>query len=230
MLKKLLGVPSEGVLPRWIHIWNVASAIICILDVAYTMLRPLTVRGGILENVYYLWNIYSDVDLRYADPKDIVTMATGRLMIVEIIMCLCVVYMEKKRSRHTVLTCFTANVLIFWKTLLYLTLYVRQPEGTQSYIAPTSSFIKTLFVFWVADGIWCIIPLLVIAKLWPRLATEDTVINDKKNDYSMVKSNDENQDESLMKEVKNNSNSEINKEGNNNNKTSESKAEPVAIV
>uniref|UniRef100_A0A0N5A422 TLC domain-containing protein n=1 Tax=Parastrongyloides trichosuri TaxID=131310 RepID=A0A0N5A422_PARTI len=219
MYKKFLEVPENRVLPCWIQTWNILSAVICILDVAYTMLRPLTVRGGILENVYYLWNIYSDVDLRYADPKDLVTMATGRLMIIEIIMCFYIVYLDRKRSRHTVIACFTANVLIFWKTLLYLTLYIRQPEGTQSYIAPNASFIKTFFVFWVADGIWCIIPAFVICKLWNRLATEETLVNGK-NDYLMVKSNDSNPDQdSESKDVK---------EDNNNKNTSTT--EGVAIV
>uniref|UniRef100_A0A0K0EP36 EXPERA domain-containing protein n=1 Tax=Strongyloides stercoralis TaxID=6248 RepID=A0A0K0EP36_STRER len=199
MFKNLLKTSTDSIIPKWIEIWNITSAIICILDVAYTMLRPLTVRGGILENVYYLWNIYSDVDLRYADPKDIVTMATGRLMIIEIIMCFYVIYLNKKKSRHTVLMCFTVNVLIFWKTLLYLTLYIRQPDGTQSYIASNSSYLKTFFVFWVADGIWCIIPGLVIIKLWNRLATEETIIN-KKNVYGEVELNDDNQN--FLKEVK----------------------------
>ena len=34
----------------------------------------------------FLGNIYSDIDLRYANEKDLVTMATGRIMIVEIVM------------------------------------------------------------------------------------------------------------------------------------------------
>ncbi|CEF60765.1 Emopamil-binding family-containing protein [Strongyloides ratti] len=220
MFENLSKTSSDSILPRWIEIWNITSAVICILDVAYTMLRPLTVRGGILENFYYLWNIYSDVDLRYGDPKDIVTMATGRLMIIEIIMCLYIIYLNKKKSRHTVLTCFTVNVLIFWKTLLYLTLYIRQPHGTQSYIASNSSFFKTFFVFWVADGIWCLIPGLVIIKLWNRLATKET-INNNNNEYGMVETNEN--DQELLKEVKSDNiilNKEDNEENNNKNNSS----------
>ncbi|KAH7719448.1 Protein Y38H6C.16 [Aphelenchoides avenae] len=75
-----------GILAPWIKVWLVASAVICAIDVSFTMLRPLTIRGGVLEQVYYLWNIYADVDVRYATTNDIVTATTGRLMLVEIVM------------------------------------------------------------------------------------------------------------------------------------------------
>ncbi|EFO22758.1 hypothetical protein LOAG_05727 [Loa loa] len=73
-------------LSRWIRNWLKISTVICALDVVYTMLRPYTLRGNTLGIFYELWNIYSDVDLRYATTNDIVTMATGRLMIIEIIL------------------------------------------------------------------------------------------------------------------------------------------------
>ena len=73
-------------LPYWVKAWLVASAFICAIDVAFTMLRPWTTHGGCLEQVFYLWNVYADVDVRYSDPSDITTMATGRLMMAEIVL------------------------------------------------------------------------------------------------------------------------------------------------
>uniref|UniRef100_A0AC35U513 EXPERA domain-containing protein n=1 Tax=Rhabditophanes sp. KR3021 TaxID=114890 RepID=A0AC35U513_9BILA len=178
---KLLAIPKDRVLPRWIQYWNVISAILCTLDVIYTMLRPYTNRGGFLEYIYAPWQLYSDVDLRYATSNDLVTMATGRLMTIEILMCFICIYLDRVRSRHTVLTCFTANVLIFWKTLLYMVLYIRQPEGTPSYFAEGTTFWQILFVFWVADGIWCVIPFIVILQLWNRLAIVETIANGSPN-------------------------------------------------
>ncbi|VDN55464.1 unnamed protein product [Dracunculus medinensis] len=77
---------SIRILPQWIRIWLNISTVLCIVDVAYTMLRPMTLRTGSLGHIFELWNIYSDVDLRYANANDIVTMATGRVMIIEIFM------------------------------------------------------------------------------------------------------------------------------------------------
>uniref|UniRef100_A0A1I7ZSB3 EBP-domain-containing protein n=1 Tax=Steinernema glaseri TaxID=37863 RepID=A0A1I7ZSB3_9BILA len=165
-----MAVREHKILPLWIEAWLVISTILCALDVIYTMLRPLTVRGGALENVYYFWNIYSDVDLRYADPKDLVTMATGRIMIIELVMNIVALVMARKQSRHTVLTTFTSSAFVFWKTLLYMVLYIRQPEGTPSYIAEDASFMKVFWVFWVADGFWLIVPLGIMVYLWDQLA------------------------------------------------------------
>ncbi|VDO48021.1 unnamed protein product [Onchocerca flexuosa] len=77
-------------IPRWIQNWLKISTIICTLDVGYTTLRPYTLRDNILGKIYELC---SDVDLRYATTNDIVTMATGRLMIIEIILNIIALYL-----------------------------------------------------------------------------------------------------------------------------------------
>ncbi|KAK0412680.1 hypothetical protein QR680_006349 [Steinernema hermaphroditum] len=165
-----MATKEHKILPFWIELWLIVSTVLCALDVIYTTLRPLTTRGGSLENVYYFWNIYSDVDLRYADHKDLVTMATGRIMIIELIMNVAALVMARQRSRHTVLTAFTSTAFVFWKTLLYMVLYIRQPEGTPSYIADDASYMKIFWVFWVADGFWLVVPLAVMVALWNQLA------------------------------------------------------------
>ncbi|GMS83850.1 hypothetical protein PENTCL1PPCAC_6025, partial [Pristionchus entomophagus] len=163
-----------SLLPKWVLIWLVSSTVICMMDVFYTMMRPLTNRGGNwLATFYEPWNIYADVDYRYADKKDLVTMATGRVMILEIFMNIIAVFMNNCRSRHTVLTVFTSSAFVFWKTVWYMVLYIRQPEGTPDYINPEASYLRQFIVFWVADGIWVIIPLLVMVALWDRLAKDD---------------------------------------------------------
>lgn len=103
-------------IPFWIEVWLGASAVICTLDVLYTMLRPITTRGGELACFYSLCragiffirakrlgNIYADVDLRYADPNDVVTMATGRVMIIEIVMNLVALVLVSRSTQELIL-------------------------------------------------------------------------------------------------------------------------------
>ncbi|CAD5215611.1 unnamed protein product [Bursaphelenchus xylophilus] len=157
-------------LPFWVECWLIASSLICLIDVSFTMLRPHSTRGGALENVYYLWNIYADVDIRYADAKDIVTMATGRLMLVEIVMDWVAAWMNRVGSRHTLLTAFTSSAFVFWKTAVFLMLYVGVPEGNPSYFVEGTPIWKIAVVFWFMNGIWLVMPFAVMLTLWNKIA------------------------------------------------------------
>uniref|UniRef100_A0AC34F4V5 EXPERA domain-containing protein n=1 Tax=Panagrolaimus sp. ES5 TaxID=591445 RepID=A0AC34F4V5_9BILA len=147
--------PQRGCqLPLWVEIWLGISAMLCTLDVIYTMLRPLTNRGGPLECVYELWNWYADVDLRYATANDLVTMATGRVMIIEIVMNLVSMFMNRSGSKHTLITAFTTNAFVFWKTVVYMALYI-SPADVSMFMNRSGSkhtlitaFTTNAFVFW----------------------------------------------------------------------------------
>uniref|UniRef100_A0A914Y8J3 EXPERA domain-containing protein n=1 Tax=Panagrolaimus superbus TaxID=310955 RepID=A0A914Y8J3_9BILA len=162
--------PQRGCqLPLWVEIWLGISAMLCTLDVIYTMLRPLTNRGGPLECVYELWNWYADVDLRYATANDLVTMATGRVMIIEIVMNLVSMFMNRSGSKHTLITAFTTNAFVFWKTVVYMALYISPADGNPSYINPTATTYDIIVYFWIPDGIWLLMPLIVLIRLWSEL-------------------------------------------------------------
>ncbi|KAL3994975.1 Emopamil binding family protein [Acanthocheilonema viteae] len=163
-------------MPRWIRIWLKISTVICSFDVAYTMLRPYTLRGNTLGTFYELWNIYSDVDLRYATTDDIVTMATGRLMIIEIILNIVALYLCRDHPRHAKLTAFLTNAFVFWKTLLYMTLFIAPPQGSVNYLAESAGIWKRFFIFWLPDLIWCFVPLAVLIHLWSDLVDPNTAL------------------------------------------------------
>ncbi|CAJ0567213.1 unnamed protein product, partial [Mesorhabditis spiculigera] len=160
-------------LPLWVEWWLAISSILCTIDIIYTTFRPYTNRGGYLEKLFEPWNIYADVDLRYAEWDDLVTMATGRVMAIEVVMNLVTLILARRESRHTVLLAFTTSAFVFWKTFWYMVLYIRQPEGTREYIRPGTGWLAEFIVFWVADGFWCAVPLAVMVALWNRLARHE---------------------------------------------------------
>ncbi|RCN49294.1 hypothetical protein ANCCAN_04544 [Ancylostoma caninum] len=173
------GFPNARVLPLWIEVWLAMSAIICFLDVMFTMLRPHTTEG-VLAGIYYGWNLYASVDVRYADTKDIVTCATGRVMLVEIAMNLIAVYLSRRRSRHALITAFTTTAFVFWKTVWFLTLYVMPPPGNKPYFTEDSSYLDILLIFWIPNGFWVLIPFIVMISLWDKLAVPVDVVEQYK--------------------------------------------------
>ncbi|VDM27476.1 unnamed protein product [Toxocara canis] len=44
-------------------------------------------------------------------------------------------------------------------------------SGTLSYLYEGAGFWYTLFIFWIPDGIWVILPLVVMCTLWNRLTS-----------------------------------------------------------
>ncbi|KAM3718312.1 putative 3-beta-hydroxysteroid-Delta(8),Delta(7)-isomerase [Dirofilaria immitis] len=138
------------------------------------MLRPYTLRGNIFGSIYELWNIYGDVDLRYATTNDIVTMATGRLMIIEIIINIIALYTSRDYPRHAKLITFLTSAFVFWKTLLYVTMFILPPEGSIDYFAESATIWKRILIFWIPNLIWCFVPLTVMINLWNDLINPKT--------------------------------------------------------
>ncbi|CAD6198404.1 unnamed protein product [Caenorhabditis auriculariae] len=160
------------VFPFWMKAWLFASAVICAVDVTFTMLRPYTndPNNVLSYTVFYGWNLYASVDIRYADTNDLVTCSTGRVMLGEIILNFIALYLAKKRSRHAVLTAFVSSVMVFWKTVWYFSLYIQPPPGNPSKFAEDKSLLSVFLIFFLPNVFWVILPFACIVALWPRLA------------------------------------------------------------
>jgi len=159
-------------LPFWVQLWLLVSAVICAFDVWFTMYRPHTLAGGDLDWLTKPWRMYSDIDIRYNTTSDVVTCATGRLMIVEIVLNIIAVVLAflpcYSLAAHSVVVAFMSSSFVFWKTLLYVTMYIMPPEGSPDYLVDDFSW-QTILIFWVPDGIWILMPLLVMLRLWPKM-------------------------------------------------------------
>ena len=87
-------------------------------------------------------------------------------MVIEIIMNIIALFLNRTRSKHTLITAFTTNSMVLWKTVWYMVLYIRVPEGNPEYINPTASFWQIIFCFVIPNSVWIIIPALVLVRLW----------------------------------------------------------------
>ncbi|CAI5442066.1 unnamed protein product [Caenorhabditis angaria] len=168
----VLNMSRPAVLPLWVTIWLLASGVICLLDVIYTMFRPYTnsEKGFILNTLFYGWKLYSSVDVRYAKTNDIVTCSTGRVMLIEIALNFIAVFLAWKRSRHALLLAFTTSALVFWKTFWYLSLYIAPPAGNPPFFTNQYGYLGMTLIFWIPNGVWVVLPFCVMIALWNKLA------------------------------------------------------------
>ncbi|KAK3701741.1 hypothetical protein QZH41_018896, partial [Actinostola sp. cb2023] len=57
-------------LPFWIALWLAISSVVCTIDTLFVLFRPRTLVGGDLNYLVSYYNIYTEIDTRYADLKD----------------------------------------------------------------------------------------------------------------------------------------------------------------
>ena len=90
-------------------------------------------------------------------------------MIIEIVMNLVSMFMNRSGSKHTFITAFTTNAFVFWKTVVYMALYISPAPGNPSYINPTATTFDIIVYFWIPDAVWLLMPFIVLVRLWTEL-------------------------------------------------------------
>ncbi|KAI6220977.1 hypothetical protein M3Y99_01571800 [Aphelenchoides fujianensis] len=156
-------------LSRWMEGWLVSSSVFCFMDIAYVFARPHSQRDGRLGTVFYFWNLYADVDLRYKEEENEVLRSSERLMVVEILLNLLVVFFNRRRSPHSKLAAFMTSAFTFWKTTQYLMMYVWVPADVVHFLNPAVPVWKHVLLFWLPNSVWFFVPLLMMKALWMRL-------------------------------------------------------------
>ncbi|CAI2345220.1 unnamed protein product [Caenorhabditis sp. 36 PRJEB53466] len=163
---------EDSVLPGWVTLWLLISGLVCTYDVAYTMNRPFTndpasAKAGFL---FGGWALYSSVDRHYLTTNDILTCSTGRVMLLECMLNFIAIGLAIARSRHGLLLAFTSNVMVLWKTILFFSIFLGQPEGHLPPMNPNKFIWSKFMIFWIPNGVWVIMPTLVLFAIWNKLA------------------------------------------------------------
>lgn len=78
---------------------------------------------------------------------------------------------DKIRSKHTIPLAFTVTVMTFWKTVLYFLMFA-EPCGDTSYRAGNSP-LSEFFLVIIPNGVWLVLPLLVLVKLWAHITPKE---------------------------------------------------------
>lgn len=56
--------------PKWVTFWLFLSALICTWDAGFVLMRPRSMAGGDLSDVWYPYLLYVTVDRLYGDLND----------------------------------------------------------------------------------------------------------------------------------------------------------------
>eukprot|EP00058_Branchiostoma_floridae_P023666 XP_002609156.1 hypothetical protein BRAFLDRAFT_106287 [Branchiostoma floridae] len=75
-----------------------------------------------------------------------------------------------KSSSRTVLATLVVQTMTFWKTVLYLLMYV--PPMSDVAMLGTSNWLELLFLFIIPNGLWVLIPGATMWEMWGRAARQ----------------------------------------------------------
>lgn len=164
---------TPNLLPGWIIGWFLFTAIICTWDASFIMLRPLSFPGQSLSSVWYPYKYYITLDKRYGNMNDSYVYTQSLLNLVEVILNIYTFYLNKVNSRHTVPLAFTVTVMTFWKTVLYFLMFA-EPCGDTLYREGNSALAEFFLVI-IPNGVWIVLPLLVLVCLWNRITPNEKI-------------------------------------------------------
>ncbi|XP_070197665.1 uncharacterized protein [Littorina saxatilis] len=157
-------------LPGWMLAWFYATAVVCTWDASFIILRPWTLPGGSLFPYWSPYSLYIAVDQRYKDVNDPFVYGISLFNYLEVALNVITIILHYRNSRHTIPLAFTVTVMTFWKTLFYFYGF-SELGGGAAFRMGNTAWEEFLLVV-VPNGIWIIVPFVVMAVLWSRMIPE----------------------------------------------------------
>ncbi|XP_072039839.1 uncharacterized protein [Amphiura filiformis] len=143
-------------LPTWLTVWLTVAVVVVIWDASMVLLRPHTLPGGKLNWLYFPYNLYITIDLRYGDMEDSFGIAQAWLNVVEIFIGIGALIMNYLRKPSTLLVTLVVCTMTFWKTVLFLLMYTKLANGEDE--LGTDDPILLIFCFMIPNGVWILFP------------------------------------------------------------------------
>jgi hypothetical protein len=107
-----------------VKIWLFLSSIIVIMDAFYCLNRPQTLKGGIYESYFSLYQHYVRYDSLYGDNQDLLLPVIAYLNLAEVVVTVLgyflTLFSSKSSQLKGALLIVIASAFVFWKTVIYI--------------------------------------------------------------------------------------------------------------
>lgn len=149
---------KQGKLSSWVVAWMCASMTVVAYDVAFVLLRPLSMPGGELSFLWGIYDQYISVDRSYGDLDNPFIPAQALMSLAEITLGIAGLILNLKgRIALALIFVFTSATLTGAKTLLIL---MMEFVGGFSQTGHSGMF-NVLTVFILPNLVWVIFPFAV---------------------------------------------------------------------
>lgn len=152
--------------PRWIAVWFVVTALIQTYDACYELLGPLSHAGGPLAWFWPGHVFYSSFDQRYAQA-DAFGSAQSWANLLEVIALIWV--LTHLRRWSGVVLGLIVSVATFWKTVLYFLVEASSGLEMTRQSLERGDIAGFLSVAVLPNLVWIVVPFAVIVVLGRRI-------------------------------------------------------------
>lgn len=173
-------------LPSWVTRWLWLSALLCIYDGLFCVLRPHTLPGGALETVYHGYKLYIAADIHYADATDSFIWSQGLLNLLESVVNLVVVLNLVRSVRVQKMVAVIVSVMTCWKTVLFAVYSLDIPKGGHK----SDNLLLEILLVYGLGSLWIIVPALIVLSL-----SKDFVCTGKKRGNVSIGKEEEEEEE-----------------------------------
>ncbi|WAR25637.1 hypothetical protein MAR_011341 [Mya arenaria] len=147
----------DRAIPVWVYNWLLISALICIIDGGFCVLRPHSLPGGCLQMLFYAYKYYILWDKHYADETDSFIWTQGFGNLVESALNLVVYFNLIKSVRLSKMLAIVVCVMTAWKTVLFdiYSLDIGQGGHTVDWLSEVMVFGASLiWIFFPGYAAW----------------------------------------------------------------------------
>ncbi|EDV20563.1 uncharacterized protein TRIADDRAFT_60962 [Trichoplax adhaerens] len=156
-------------LPVWIKVWFFISSVICSWDASFVLLRPHSMPpDGKYSQYFSPYALYLGVDKKYGDLEDTFIIGQAWCNVAEVVMMLFVVLFGSSSRGKGWIFSLVVSTMTFWKTVVFLIQYTDICNGAHQLNAV--DFETALKLFYIPNGIWIVMSLLVMASTWSYLS------------------------------------------------------------
>lgn len=158
-------LPPADRLPRWVILWLALAAVVVTWDALFVLNRPASMPGGPLHALWKPYGLYVQVDHRYGNLQDPFVVAQSYMNLIEIALGLLALRLHQTGRRGAVLLAYSVSLMTLAKTVLYFVM-----DAVSGFAQTRHNSLAMLVPYYLmTNGVWLILPALVVSKLGRRL-------------------------------------------------------------
>lgn len=162
---------DNNTLATWCYLWLAISSLVVVWDAAFVLLRPISMKGGVLEKLWLPYQLYITIDKLYGDMNDAFGKGQSAVNLIEVTLNAIGLYLysqdqhTKSQQRRGLVVLLVSLSATCAKTILYAFYdYFHVPSNTAH-----NDWLTYVTLYIIPNYLWIVVPALCIVHIGSKL-------------------------------------------------------------